>query len=66
MPQKKVFEFISISSKMTRHKIVQKVVNTLIEEREYNSGIQSKIYLMANSCLLKDQVVCKNGILILR
>jgi len=42
MPQKKVFEFISISSKMTRHKIVQKVVNTFIstEYLDRGKGIQ--------------------------
>jgi hypothetical protein len=42
MPQKKVFDFISISGQTTRHEIVQKVVNTFISS-EYpyrGKGIQ--------------------------
>lgn len=42
MPEKKVFEFIGISGKTTRHKIVQKVVNTFIgtEYVDRGKGIQ--------------------------
>lgn len=42
MPERKVFDFISLSDKMTRHEIVQKVVNLFISN-EYlyrGKGIQ--------------------------
>ncbi len=42
MPSEKVFDFISIGGNMTRHEIVQKVVNTFIntEYSDRGKGIQ--------------------------
>ena len=59
MPQKKVFDFISISDRMTRHEIVQKVVNIFISN-EYlyrGKGIQFW-YPVENSTMCCWREVC--------